>query len=298
MAELFGRVEDRREVDRYLGELTHPMFAPAAGDGVKDSGKGKIALLFKCVERLHGFYPIQNQTIGDCVSQGSAGAVQDVMAADIIRRNDPEDWAGIVATEPIYALSRVEIGGGRLSGDGSLGSWAAKAVREYGVLLRKKYGKHDFRRYSGRKARAMGKRGAGLPDELEPIAREHPIRTTSLVTSWEDVRDAVANYYGVTVASNIGFVKRRDKDGFAKQSGTWNHQMRVIAIDDSYRRPGGLLMNSWGPKWITGGKRHGQPEGSFFVDADVIDRMVRQQDSWAYSDFEGFPRKEIDWSPF
>jgi hypothetical protein len=48
-------------------------------------------------------------------------------------------------------------------------------------------------------------------------------------------------------------------------------------------------MNSWGADWISGPKRHDQPDGSFWVDADVAERMLRGQDSFAVSGYEGYP---------
>ena len=71
--------------------------------------------------------------------------------------------------------------------------------------------------------------------------------------------------------------------------------MLIIGMDDTGRRPGGLLLNSWGPDWISGPKRLGQPEGSFWVDADIIDRMLAQEDSFAPSSYFGYPKQELDY---
>jgi hypothetical protein len=66
--------------------------------------------------------------------------------------------------------------------------------------------------------------------------------------------------------------------------------MYFVAADDSFRRPGLLLVNSWGPSWISGPTRHDQPPGSFWVDADVVNRMLGMRDSYAISGFEGYPK--------
>ena len=42
----------------------------------------------------------------------------------------------MLSPEVIYGGSRVEIGGGRIRGDGSIGAWAARWVRDYGVVPR------------------------------------------------------------------------------------------------------------------------------------------------------------------
>jgi hypothetical protein len=171
---------------------------------------------------------------------------------------------------------------------------------KYGILLRKPYqvgGETiDLSTYSGQRARQWG--GKGVPNALEPIAKEHPVLTASLAQSYEEVRDAIANNYAVIVCSNIGFgptnrVLNRDKDGFLRPSGSWAHAMLFNAVDDAYQRPGCCCQNSWGTKWVVGPTRHGQPEGSFWVDADVVTKMARQGDTWVISDLDGFPKQRI-----
>ena len=298
---LYGYKYDWREVDDWTGRAERPFFGSAAAP-LKDSGKNKIVLLHKSVEEVAGYFPIHNQTIGDCVSHGFLLGV-DVVKCVEIANGERELWVAESATEPNYGAARVEIGGGRLgNGDGCYGSWMARSVTEFGVVTRERHGSHDLRRYDGNKARQWGKRGVGCPTDLEPRMRENPIRTTSLITSYEDARDAIANGYPVAVCSNQGFQSKRDSEGFARPSGSWSHCMVFIAVDDRHRRPGLLCQNSWGPNWITGPKRHGQPDGSFWADADIADKMLRvKPDSYSLSGFVGYPARELDhrdiWGP-
>ena len=112
--------------------------------------------------------------------------------------------------------------------------------------------------------------------------------------SYEQVRDLIANGYAVTIASNQGFDSRRDKEGFAKPKGNWAHQMSILGVDDEYKRPGVLVQNSWG-RWNGGPKRHDQPDGSFWVDADEIEkRILKKGDSWAFSGYEGFKPRTLN----
>jgi hypothetical protein len=74
--------------------------------------------------------------------------------------------------------------------------------------------------------------------------------------------------------------------------------MLFCGVDDESRRPGLLCWNSWGDDWISGPTRHGQPAGSFWVDADVADAMLRQEDSYAISGYEGFKSQELDYVLF
>ena len=268
----------------------------AAGSAIAGSGEGKIVLLHKYLAELNGGkFPVNHQTLGDCVSHGGAKAIENLMAVQILLHGKAEQWPGIlVATEWLYGTSRVLVGRGRLgNGDGSLGSWLAKAVQEHGVLFRKKYGNFNLTTYSGHRAKKWGYRG--LPYQLEEIADEHPVKTTALVTSYEQARDAIANGYPVVVCSSQGFNSRRDSEGFARASGTWHHCMYFCAVDDAHRRPGLLCVNSWGERWINGPKRHEQPEGSFWVDAEICDRMLRGQDSYSFSNMTGFPAQQLEY---
>jgi len=291
----FGWIHNPAAVERVLNRCPHPLAYHALGD-IRGSGAGKQALLYEAVKIVVGNWITNNQTIGDCVSHGAAQAVRTLICVEIANKGDNEKWVADPATEPIYAGSRVEVGGGQLgTGDGSIGAWAAEWIREWGILVRQTYGSYDLTTYSGAKAREWGMPKAGCPDILEPIAREHPVRTTSLVQTYEEARDLLANGYPITVASMVGFNDTRDSQGFLRASGTWAHQMCFTAVDDDSSRPGLCCQNSWGENWVTGPTRLGQPPGSFWVDADTVNRMLGQGDSWVLSDFEGFPARKLDY---
>jgi hypothetical protein len=291
-----GHIYDWREVDRWASAARRPVFSSSAPPEVRGSGSGAVALLYQSLERVAGAYPVRHQTVGDCVSQGFAGAVDIVRAVEIDLLGERERWTTETASEPIYSYSRIEHGGNKIRGDGSIGAWGAVAVSEGGTVDRRRYPEAgiDLSTYSGSRARNWGSRGT--PDALEPLMREHPIRSTSLVTSYEDARDSIANGYPVVVCSNQGFATKRDADGFAKPRGSWGHCMLFCGVDDEHHhRPGLLCVNSWGADWINGPTRHDQPPGSFWVDADVANRMLRRnQDSYAVSGFEGYPARALN----
>jgi hypothetical protein len=288
-----GHVYDWRQIEQSLAESPTPSFA-AAGRMLYESGKGKISLPFIALERLLGQFPIHEQTIGDCVSHGFGTGI-DVLQAVEIQSGENERWVAETATESIYAISRVERGKRQLGrGDGSVGAWAADAVSKWGVLQRIQYDGVDLRQYSGQRAKAWG--WDGLPDILEPKASPFRCGVVSLCDSYEQARDAIANGYPVAVCSNEGFEDKRDADGFARPSGSWAHCMVFVGADDTAKRPGLLCMNSWGKHWISGPKRHGQPDGSFWVDADIANRMLaRNPDSWALGSFSGYPGRNLDY---
>lgn len=294
----FGWHNDQKAVDAVLATAKIPYISGAI-QAICGSGKGKVQLLYKFVESLMPDlrYPVRTQAIGDCVAFGTAGAVDCLMATEILLAEEHESFMGITATEPIYGGSRIAIGRGQLGrGDGSIGAWAAEYVSKYGTLLKKKYGGTDLAAYNGQRAREWGL--YGTPKDLEVISREHTVKTYSLVSNYDQLVDAIYNGYPVTVCSGQGFTSQRDAQGFARPSGSWPHCMLIAGIDDEYKRPGCLIINSWGPNWISGPKRHDQPDGSFWCDADVINRMLSENDSWALSSFDGYPPQDLDWNVF
>ena len=251
------------------------------------------------VEKDHAFIA-DGFAVHNCVSFGSAGAIDCLKAFEIKRLGQFEEWIAETSTEDIYGGSRVVVGRGRLgNGDGSTGAWAAKWVSEYGTLVRKNYGEFDLSKYDGSRAKSWGYRGFPQNDVIK-YCKNNPVRTVSRVDSYEEARDLLANGYPVTIAGTLGFSNRRDSDGFAKISGGWNHQMFLAAVDDvgidckgGRNRPGVLVVNSWGV-WNGGPKRLNQPDGSFWIEPDDLNRYFRNGDCWAYSDFQGYVPKKLN----
>ncbi len=72
--------------------------------------------------------------------------------------------------------------------------------------------------------------------------------------------------------------------------------MCCIGVCDKGRK-GALIINSWGTDWISGPNRFANtPKGCFFVDASIIDRMVKMGDSFALRGFRGYASYQI-WKP-
>jgi len=294
LSHLGGWINDPKGVDLAMQGLPFPVFS-MQHQAIKDTGAGKKMLLYDIIRRVAGTFPVRTQKIGDCVAFGAAGAVDAIKCVDIYLKKEPELWVAETATEDIYWGSRNVIGKGRLGNDdGSLGVWAAKYINEYGSIPRGKYADIDLTTYSGSKAKTWGNAGYKLSQAFVDIVKEHPVVTISQVNSYEEVRDLIVNGYSVTIASNQGFSSTRDSEGFARPSGRWAHQMWICAVDDEYKRPGVCVQNSWG-KWNGGPKRHDQPDGSFWVDADEIERRVlKTGDCWAFSGYTGFKPQKLN----
>lgn len=267
---------------------------------------GEDVLLYRAVRRAAGkpapWYPNVNQlSVGCCVGCGFKHGC-DVVQATAILGGAPFEWKP-TAVEPIYAGSRVEVGGGRLRGDGSVGRWAKEWLQARGGLVpMEKLGRYDLTAFNPSRARQWGT--TGVPDDLEPEARKHPVKGTALVTSAADVKRALLQGYPVAVCSNVGFDNRdgtvgtRDRDGFCAPRGTWPHCMCLLGWRGG-ARPGALCLNSWGDKAHAGPVwPDDMPPAAFWIDESVVERMVRQGDSFALADVQGFPARPVplDWN--
>lgn len=283
-----------KDIEAVMQKLPYPVFSDI-WTPIKGTGKGKIVVLTDIIEKVTGKFETRVQTIGDCVSMGTALGVDIAKAVDIYIKGDFEEWIAETSTEEIYAGGRIIIGRGGIGyNDGCVGAWAAKFINQYGALPRGKYGNVDTTKYSGERARLWGRPNSGPPTSLIEECKKHPISITSLVKTAEEARDLIANGYPIAVCSNQGFGNRRDSEGFSNPEGSWAHCMCAVGTRDD-GRPGILLQNSWPKSWIAGPKKFNQAEGSFWVDFETFERrMLSQSDSWAISGYTGFEPKEIN----
>jgi hypothetical protein len=267
---------------------------------IRGTGAGKQAILWPFFEKVTGgpLKPHQ-QRCGDCVGQAYGLGVDILTAVQIVKRNSPQRWVAKAATEVIYGGGRIEIGKNiynkYFGGDGLEGFMAAEFIKKYGVLLRQKYLDWDFTNYDPNTARSLG--DTGIPDALEPLCRLHPVGWVALVNSWEEARDCIYNGYPVILCSTQGFYTKhgRDKNGYLSPGrAPWEHAMLLAGIDEACDRPGGCIINSWGSDWVDGGTKLNQPAGSFWADANVIDRICKQGDSIAISSYAGYPRQDYN----
>ena len=206
---LVGSWCDPEDTDKLLGELPHPLFGVAASN-LYDSGKGKVALLHKSIQKFDPtFGAHERQTTGDCVSHATRNAV-DVTRCHEIVGGQPEEFVARGATEAIYGYR----GHG---GQGMSCSKAARFVNQIGgILLRKNYGFVDFSKYNSRIGTNWGR--GGVPEDVKREGQKHQVKTISLINTIDQARDAIANGYAISVCSNYGFSSRRDKHGIARKS--------------------------------------------------------------------------------
>lgn len=247
------------------------------------------------------------QGIGDCVSFGWHHGIGIASAVEWKLGNIAE-WH-LPATEAIYGGARVEGCGKNGDGsrpvggysDGAYGAAAARFVHSEkgggGVLFRQNYPGHfDLTKYSPQRAKEWGAFGCGGKGDngwAETTGKPHRVHTVALVKTFEEAAAAIDSGYPVPVCSNQGFSSTRDKDGFCAARGKWGHCMCAVAT--RYDRQGVLILNSWGPSWVSGPKYpDDQPDGSFWCEKGTFNRMLAGEDSFAVSAVEGFPLRKLD----
>ncbi len=255
--------------------------------------------LWEVGKRLQGSYlPAQRQTLGTCVSRGwSAGCnlLQfSMMAAGVLTPEGRPMEFKPVAHAPIYGGSRA-VGGflappGR---DGSNGDWAAEWVEKGGVCTLEDIGdRYD----SDQQAGQMGWKG--VPANVKEMCRKHLVTDTVLVTNFEQAADCIVNGKPVVVCSDQGFTMKRDADGFDRPYGSWAHCMLFGSVAVTARGRRGLgCGQSWGQNNPSGPLLPGCPDNVFGVDEATVNRMLRQQDTFAIAGLNGWAAQSwpLDW---
>lgn len=315
------RNEFLRTLEKPTFEQAAPHFFAARGPPtaslVSAADKKPVLLylpLYEAYQKKFGKpWVVGAQGIGDCVSWGWAHGITILLAVDYV--NGTSGDFDIVATESNYGLMRVEAVGKSRGGysDGCYGAAAAKAAK-WGVVFRRDYrslsnAECDLLKYSASRAKQWGNFGCGGSADngrLDTEAKKHAVKQVALVTTFEEAAAAIENGYPIPVCSGQGFSSVRDKDGFCAARGSWSHCMCFIGV--RYDRPGLLCLNSWGPNWVSGpkwpngdgyvpgdprGPPAAMPDGSFWVDAKVAERMLSGRDSYAVSNLVGFPARKL-----
>ncbi len=266
--------------------------AASGGDGPEDD-----APVWRFHEKVLGQpIPAHDQgQIGSCVSFGSALAAELSLASKIHGKRGPPQQYSANIREAIYGGSRINVDPRNpiRGGDGSTGARASKWMSTVGGLLPTA----DRGPYTVSRCRQWGDQG--VPADLVAECQKNPCKT-ALVTSAEQARIALQQGYAIFVCSDQGFTQTRDDEGFLRPSGQWLHSMCIAGYRGDARK-GFLIINSWGANWVKGptGKFADIPPGSFWADVATVDRMLKQEDSYAVSDVSGFPRRKLtpsDWT--
>lgn len=237
--------------------------------------------------------------VGSCVGFGYGRATQDVMLNEVAA-GQAERYPGTdVSPEVIYGGSRVEVGGGGINGDGSIGAWAADWVKNWGVVVRGKYGALDLTSYNEGTCRRLGDQG--IPADVEAIAKLHPVTEVALVTTTEGLWAALGSGKAVPVCSMQGWTTTRDADGYCRRSGEWAHCMTYRGrFVHPTRGKSVVIQNSWGDylgssnakfkyKDVDGStKEETLPEGCFCVELTTTAEALRDRDTFVLAGLTGW----------
>ena len=292
-----GYVPDPDGAESFVATLPHPTLA-SAGPDLKAASAD--VMLYPALLACSPTWRRGSQgNVGSCVGWGSSLAVDVLAACDIHWRKEAEAWRGRTIEASLYGFSRVEARGQKSNGggDGSTGFHAAKAIRDFGSLhYGVDYGGFVFvEKDKETRDREWGRNG--VPDKLEPYAKERRCQETTLATTFDQAAAAISNGYPVVACSGQGFSMARDEDGFCRAGGVWYHCMCFIGVRFG-KRPGLLCANSWGDS-NTVGKHYpaNMPEAvrncSFWVDGDVCSRMLSGRDSYVYAGYSGFKPTQL-----
>lgn len=256
---------------------------------IKGTGAGKTVLLSDAAKKLLGHHlPAQQQPRGTCVSRGYSRAVDYLQIAQIVIQGLAQEYK-FASHAFIYGCG-AEVGHDQNYQDGLVGAWAAKAVTQFGVCTNEECGDRD----AGYDDLAVEWKARGVPQKYKDLGKDNLVRTVSLVTTPEQARDAICNAYPVSCCSGQGFTMKRDSNGRCTPQGLWSHCMMWSAYRDDRRQF--LVEQSWGqntPSGPTGDLDI--PDNAFWIDWDVAASMLREQDSFALSSFDGWPAQTLPW---
>ena len=303
----FGYItpENRTDEEKAFDEEARAQMVPFEIEG--ESNAADRAFLWDFSKAANGgrhFTTFYQQT-GSCVGNGGGQAVWYLSAVEVVRLKDPEKVLLPFYLLP-YGRSRF-YAGLRGRGEGSFGSAFAEAMRKDGILPANTAGLPKYDETSGitwgRSNELAWSDGAAIEAKWLSMSRKHLLRSTAQVKSALQVRQALLNYYPVTIASNWGGQMTPPVQGtppvrLNKRADTWQHQMCVIGTVN-HPQFGWIyyILNSWGVNahGQPPANGYGEPPGGFWVREADMDYIARQGDSFAFSQFQGFPAQKLSW---
>ncbi len=282
---LGGWVHSPDEVAKHLATLAKPTFAEAA-PRLSGAGTGKTVLLYKAFKDVNGQYiPYVAQQIGDCVSHGFGHGV-DLLECVQIAIGKKAETLKQTATEAVYGMARVDIGGGpdprrrshrRLGGEGRLDHRDRRPRRRRPLLGPARQGMGPLGRPGRRQG--QGRRAQGQ-DDLAGL----------------DLRGA-----GGRAGQRLPRARLLEP-GFhpdARRAGLLPSPRRLGPLHADRGRPGGrsprrLHLPELGPRDAERARSRSTSRRTRSGPTATSSRdMLAMQDSWALSNFDGYPDQTL-----
>lgn len=304
-----GYIPDPEAADAFAKRI--PKFINDQVDILADDSDDESAFIYRYLAKARGEATLttRNQkNEGSCVGYGTASAVDTLAAVEIFAFGESELFVPTNA-DALYGLSRRNNLG---AWQGSTGSWSAEAISKVGTLHQIQYPTIDLRLEDPANARRF--RSRGVPKDLYKFAEKRKVINVARVETVKQLRGLLQSGYPVFICSTVGFNNGRngymtwrsdgDVKGFATPRGSWAHCMTCYGYrGESSGRRGFLIGNSWrseghnvgpGRSYVGGGVYpEDQPFGSFWVDAQVMQRILNAKDSWSVAGYQGFPKRKI-----
>ena len=283
-----GYIEDVRERIQFLESQKHPYFSEG---NIKDSGKGKRALLWQYYTKFDKGAFSERQTTGDCVSHGSRNARNITRCCRILVRKEPFDFYKRGATEPTY-------GARGHSGQGMSPARASRFERDTGYLVREKYDACDLTKYKSSIGTGWGR--GGVPDEVKELCNNQKVNNIRNIKSQEDLMDAMINGYAAHSGQSAAWSGTPSSRNVHERKGSWNHDMGIVGYDDTkefWPFRVWFIANSWGA-WNKPVKDWPKsfpkpPPGLIVTTADDFNVCVSSGDCWVYGGVDGFPPQQL-----
>lgn len=242
------------------------------------------------------------QRIGDCVSFSGKYTTGLTSIVEIFMKGEREKWRDIFSCY-YYGTSRCWSGNWEGSyEDGSLGSWLADCVLRFGALFADEEG---VPQYSSDVAKEWGANKGKVLEKWKSKAINYPVKTVAQIKNWDELCAAINNGYAVSTSSGVGYDMGASSDGFHRQTTSWSHAMTIVGTDETYKNgdePYALILNSWGldahgilKDFETGDEL---PGGMLRVRRNDIEKHIRAGETYAFSNFSGFPEQKLDKSLF
>ena len=260
--------------------------------------------------------PYNFQQTGSCVGAGGGNMAKTAVCVEIALKGEHEQYRELWWPFT-YGVSR-KLAGMRGEGEGSFGSAWAKAATTAGFFeldpaddAGAVIDLPDFIDDGGwlvqpAKVELKWSAGERIGPEFYRLGLKHLFKTAAPVTSSTQAFDALSNGYPLTIASMFGIRAMTPRPQgnppvrLAVWDGEWAHQM---FIDEAWDHPTlGMIFrvgNNWGPD-AHGTPTGEEPPGGFYVTDDTLDQILRTRDAecYAFSSFDGFPARRLNFSAF
>lgn len=270
-----------------------------AGKTNEDAEKVDLTELWKhqtVTQELGYAYPGTRQEKGSCVGVGGGNVIFTLSVVEVVRLGDPEQILVPFWMLP-YARSRF-YAGMRSPGDGSMGSTFARAAREDGVVPANRSGLPPFENnnglcWGGAAEIAWSDGDSQRILDLLTDGRKHLIGTTADISTTDDLEQAIRNLYPCTNASSLIPNPRVEADGeaYGRVARGGGHQTAFLGVWNHPSKGGRWFkyQNQWGLNW-------GKAGACWIPDADAQAIINNGRETYAFSQFSGFPAQSIDWT--